>query len=477
MEYLDPNYSKKHTRMLFLGYALIGILIIMVTTLFVLESQGYYINQGQIIQNSLVVTDSSPGSARVYVDGIQDGETAKRLKVPEGEHNIEIIKDGYRRWNKTLNFIGGKVEYLSYPLLIPNRLEPVQLETYQLIPEIYHNSNAKQIAIVEELETGTAQLSLVKDYDFQNTEIISITQDQSGAGISIVDWAEDLMLVLVESDTSKEYVVIDISDNNQVNTIELRARAEPKQLSVATDNSLFILYDDGQLHLADVGQEAAPSSVLATDVDSYDNNKDKLLYTRHSTAADSEEDIISTSVYMLEDLVEYTLLEVSGPAGLPHIMISEYDGDDYVSVVSADDGRIRIYKNPLQALAVDASPEIVSNAPLSGVSKLGLSVNNRSILAIHEGGQFIFDLRDALPFRAQLPAVNLDTVMWVGDHHLAAVDSNNQLVMWEFDGKNQVVLGEYGQHSLLFEHDREFFISLKPLGSGTVLEMIDLSPI
>ncbi len=53
--------------------------------------------------------DSSPSGAKVYVDGDYAGETPlKDYKLPTGEHEIKIVKDGYQNFTKTVTISPGE---------------------------------------------------------------------------------------------------------------------------------------------------------------------------------------------------------------------------------------------------------------------------------------------------------------------------------------------------------------------------------
>jgi hypothetical protein len=85
----------------------------------------------QIIDISLTQTEKGDGLLHVYsypwsdlyVDGVSQGTTptAKPLSFPEGEHEIQLRRDGFKTYSKTINLAKGQVTHVKVDL---EKLEP-----------------------------------------------------------------------------------------------------------------------------------------------------------------------------------------------------------------------------------------------------------------------------------------------------------------------------------------------------------------
>jgi hypothetical protein len=104
MDYLDPRKRRAYHIRLIVGYILVAFVIILGSVIIMYGANGYGINTktGQIVQNGLLFTDSTPGGAKIYLNG-QDRNTATpaRLVLAAGNYTLTLKKDGYRDWSRT----------------------------------------------------------------------------------------------------------------------------------------------------------------------------------------------------------------------------------------------------------------------------------------------------------------------------------------------------------------------------------------
>src|SRR6056297_3205160 len=101
MDYLDPKKKQSKRAKLLIGYGLIGLLIAMATVVLFSITTGLDVDRstGRLIQNGLVYVDSKPESARIILNGVEQGnQTDARLIIPEGSYDIQLVRDGYRDW-------------------------------------------------------------------------------------------------------------------------------------------------------------------------------------------------------------------------------------------------------------------------------------------------------------------------------------------------------------------------------------------
>lgn len=95
----------------------IGILIGVIA-----YARGYRVNfdEGTVTSTGIVSVSSSPKPAKVYVNGELKGATDVNLTLPYGQYTIEVKKDGYTSWKKTISLKGEIVMSLDSHLFPKN---------------------------------------------------------------------------------------------------------------------------------------------------------------------------------------------------------------------------------------------------------------------------------------------------------------------------------------------------------------------
>ena len=85
---------------------LLGLIVIPLGTVAtILFARGYRpsIRNGQILPTGLLVANSYPDGAQVYVDGQLKSATNTTINLSPGSYKVEIKKEGYQPWQKTLS--------------------------------------------------------------------------------------------------------------------------------------------------------------------------------------------------------------------------------------------------------------------------------------------------------------------------------------------------------------------------------------
>ncbi len=85
-------------------------------------ARGYRFNfdEGTVTSTGIVSVSSSPKPAKVYVNGELKGATDINLTLPFGQYKIEVKKDGYTSWEKTISLKGEIVMSLDSHLFPKN---------------------------------------------------------------------------------------------------------------------------------------------------------------------------------------------------------------------------------------------------------------------------------------------------------------------------------------------------------------------
>lgn len=446
MEFLDPIKKRQHRIRLYVGYVLMVIAISIVSLLLVLQAYGYTFDfqTGDIDQNGLVFIDAHPEQADVYVNGELKGPTDQRLIMPAQKYTINIRREGYRPWEKSINLLGGKIERLVYPVLFPETLDSKETQLYAAKPPFATQSPDRRWLIVGQpgapfsfdlvdlnTELGTAA-RLVLPNDLFNT---------SGAkhDIQVVEWSTDNRHVVLKHsfDTGSEFVLID-----------REVPGSSQNLSRIFNGTVFtdiVLRDKrfDRYYLHNRPTQALMSAELNNGVvapllngvlEFKPHGDDVLLYVSSSGAAEG-----NVAVRVREGDQIYTVKEL--PVDTTYILdLARFSNRWYIVAGAPKDQRIYVLRNPVAALQRNPQAKIIPAAQLriENPQYVSFSANARFV-EVQSGSKFVvYDAETDQNYRYDtglaLPAPQKAT--WMDGHRLSLV-SNNRLNVFDFDGTNK----------------------------------------
>lgn len=451
MDFLDPRRKKVHRRQLFIGYALMSILIAMSTLLILYLAYGYDIDRktGTLIQNGIVFVDSKPGGASITVNDVpQRTRTNSRLVLPAGVYTLKLEAEGYRTWERTFMLEGGQIQRLVYPFLIPNNLVTRDIEVYDAQPLLASQSPDRRWVIVQKPgQTYLFDVFDLADPDKAPAQLVMpvsvLTKPGAEAVLRAVEWSNDNRHVLIERtfEGNREFIILD--RENQAGTINVNTALgiTPAEVSLRDKKPDQLYYLDalpGTLRSANLGNRTI-SAPLAAGVIDYKTYSDNIVL--FATQADVIESG-KTEFRVLENDKTYTLKSVD-QADAYVMDVARYESRWYYVVGSAANNMAFVYENPLPALKqVTATPLIVTAIlRLDNPRFVSFSANTQFI-ALQSGNQFLaIDLEDNRQYRTKLSydiPVSQE-IKWMDGHRLLFTN-NAQSYIVDFDGSNEQTL-------------------------------------
>ncbi len=195
-----------------------------------------------ILPTGLLVAQSNPKSASVYIDGKLATATDDTLNLTPGEYNIKIVKDGYLPWEKTLEI---KQEIVTptdatlfkttpnlKPLTNTGALNPTLSPDGTKIAYIVKNASKEKDNGVWLLDlytnlpinrSNSKQLTeLVADFPYENSEFI---WSPDGKSVLLVEQADEEKSISEEEITSLDAYQIPIdrfTNTDQLNNVSFR---------------------------------------------------------------------------------------------------------------------------------------------------------------------------------------------------------------------------------------------------------------
>ncbi|MEK7079199.1 MAG: PEGA domain-containing protein [Patescibacteria group bacterium] len=97
-------------------------LFVAILILVIAYARGYRLDvkKKSVTSTGIIAVDSSPKTAKIYVNGELKGVTDMNLTLPPGKYTVELKKDGYMDWKKNISLKGELVMTLEATLFPQN---------------------------------------------------------------------------------------------------------------------------------------------------------------------------------------------------------------------------------------------------------------------------------------------------------------------------------------------------------------------
>lgn len=476
MDFLDPQKQRAHRIRLFIGYGLMSILIIMITTFLVYFSYGYNVSRdGQLGQSGLLFMASQPGGARIYVDDKQVGTTGARLVVPFGERTVRISRDGYHDWVRQVDVQGGSVDYFTYPFLVPRELAVENLKAYEQSIGLVTQSPDQRWLLTQRSDTDTFDIAdLSSDIEtVMETEALvvpaNLLTDGTGVSWTLAEWSSDNRRVLLkrtftstDGAQTHEYVLIDredpVSSRNMTRTLSLGSSATLSLRDKKYDK-YYIHQTDTQQVLTASLDVPAPVVTLQQVLVFAPHGADRVLYiTPNATNAERVDVLLS------EGDAAYTLRTIAR-ADSYLLNIAKYDDAWIVVFGSTAEGKTYLYKNPVAAMSRnnDQRPSPSFIFTLADATTATFSANTR-FMALQNGKDVhIYDAEESESYRYSW-ARELDApqkaAVWMDGHRLSYVSGGKQYIV-DYDNINERELSAASSIFLpVFRRDYQYVFNI-----------------
>ncbi|MDB5166164.1 MAG: hypothetical protein JWM37_236 [Candidatus Saccharibacteria bacterium] len=475
MDFLDPKKQRARTVQLYVGYALVALAIIVATIILLYQAYGFGLDRnGQLIQNGLVYFSSQPGGADIIINGKKDGATNSRLNLPAGNYQISLKRDGYRDWNRNITIEGGQVARYDYPLLVPTTLQTTSKHTFAKTPLLATESPSRRWLLVANLPDGTATGLRFTQYDLQNPKdpattfvlpnnVANVTSESSG--FSIVDWSNDNRHLLLKY--NDRFIMLDRNDPSQ--SFDLTARLGTTVGDIRLQDKKFdayFLYDAAAQTVSSATLNDPTPKSLAQSVLAFNTyGADVVLYATSAGAVEGKSNIV-----LLQDGSTHYIRSV--PAGSQYLLdLTRYDGDWIVAAGAANEDKVYVYRNPLDALKNNPRQILVPVSVLkaSDPNYLAFSANTRFIMT---SSGVSFGVYDALTDKSYhfTAAGGLDApqshARWMDGNRLIYV-SGGKVQIVDFDNSNpQTLVTADSRYQPFFDDNYNNMYTLTVAGDG-----------
>lgn len=446
MDFLDPKKQFRHRIILLLGYVLVAVAITIGTIVLVYQAYGFGLaKNGTVIQTGLLFFSSHPNPADIYVDGTKKSvRTNTRLSLPANIYKIELRREGYHSWHRSIDLQGGSVEHFDYPFLIPKKLTTKSLQPFANAPQLASQSPDKRWLLIAQPDTRDNFFL----YDLKNpakaATTLSLPADLvSSPGVSeswlpLSEWADDNRHVVLQRkvDDKIEFILVDRADPAQsVNVSEVIKAGTAKLALKDKKFDQYYLYDevDHSIKAASL-KEPEVKPVLSRVLAYHSYGDDTILYATDNGASAGK-----VLIKMLRGNQTFTLRAL--PSGTSYLLdLTKYENTFYVAMSAASTNKVYIYKDPIGQLAQPVQRTAVPTQVLHVPNPDYLSFSPNAQFIVAEGGQRfgVYDIENQTGYNYTTTAP-LDMpqthATWMDGHRLTYV-SAGKLLIFDYDNTN-----------------------------------------
>ncbi len=137
---------------------LIVLLTVSFITFFMLGFR-FDADKGNLEQYAFLQFNSSPSGATVVIDGVDVGtKTPNKKSVPAGKYQVEMWRDGYETWQKSVDIKSGAITWLNYALLVPKKLTVEPVADYESVYSSLASPKGEAMIIEKRSDTPTFNL-------------------------------------------------------------------------------------------------------------------------------------------------------------------------------------------------------------------------------------------------------------------------------------------------------------------------------
>lgn len=482
MEFLDPAAKKARTIRLFIGYALLAIVVALATTILVYQAQGFgYDRDKGVTRSGLLFIDANPTSATITLDGKNSGDkTSARLNLAEGIHSVKLSADKYRDWSKQFAIDGGEVKYILYPRLFPKDI-PLGVTRVLPVSPAWASQSSDKHWLVYQQSASAPVLSITDILKPSETPIVAtlpstVASSENGSfgTIKPVEWADDnkhLLLLQSLPSGATAYILFDRENADQsVNITKALGITADQQLSLRDKKfDKYYIFSaakgeirNGLLKGTDISEPFA-NGVIAFK----SHGDDIIFYVTYDGAKENQANLI----VLTDQKNKFNLRPINKDPNNAYLLnLAKFDGNWYYVAGAPSSDLVRIYKNPLSRVKANstaqASPQV--SMRISSPQFTSFSENTRFI-AVQSGKQFVvYDAEDGRMYRyeMQLAIAASQQAKWMDGHRLT-VNSDGRVFVFDFDGTNvQNLVASAPDFGSYFDKDYKFLYTFIPESDG-----------
>lgn len=197
-----------HRRLIYLSFIAVFFIV---TPLIIIHTTGYRYNfkRGRLEKTGIIYLESKPRAAEIYINGSYEKDTPARFtQLLPDRYSIEVKKDGYHSWYKTMevksNLTTFEKNIILFRQSLPESIVAGRINMLSASPD-------KDIICYSVAADGSEEIRLLNINNESDFLIKKLPSDES-VNISFADWSpsQSKFLVKIASDMANEYLVVNL---------------------------------------------------------------------------------------------------------------------------------------------------------------------------------------------------------------------------------------------------------------------------
>lgn len=480
-----------------LAYSIFGIAILFLSILIFYRAKGYtFNNKGEVVKRGIVLVDSAPLEAKVFLDDKEEDKTEAKLEVDEGSHTIRLEAEGYRTWQHSFNIKSEQVLWLFYPYLIPNVLKAEPLLANQPSKKYSLQSSQDRVLTVLKASVPTGGeafnfelLNLREDDPQKISQPIAVPSQLFTKGadgvlgeLSFKEWSKDGDSLLVEHTTTVgQKELINIRPKNPAESLNITQSLQSSVSEAHFDDKsrLVLLMVNGELARYDV-KNLQKELVISRGVHSFGVfDENRYIYIKDST----QNPEAHLDLFVSKEEAQAKLVKTIRHRDLAKTdylyTINRRSG--YLAFTDSSQRTFEVYKNPLDSIEATLEPIYLSTfeslqspalkkslagSPQPG-SYIALQLSGSKLFSYdfdQESGQS-FDLKETsasqqIQDQTVQKELTVADIAWVDSQRLQARSLDGNIYYFDYDGNYLNLITSTNQEFSYFVRSKHKTISL-----------------
>lgn len=455
----------------FLGCIIVGILVFMI--------QGWTFSGNGAQQSGLVQFGSYPLNAVVEIgQRTLFGTTNTKATVLPGEYEFKIWKEGYETWYKKTEVSAGQLLWLNYARLVPKQKNEKIFDNLSgVVKQAAVSPNSQRIVMVNSDESNNPTFQTVDirndepvfrnlpidvelfyrpalpevDSDAVQTELeiqearLSLDLEFNLASqiqIHAISKNSNYMILKQVHEDGVNWLLIDIERPERSQNLTRTFGVNFDQLEISSDDASRILVRTGSTIRQLNTQDGNISAVLVSDVTDLKVFEDQAVGFVQTQKAD---DKFSVGIMALAGGNQTPVIVARNLIG-PDIQIGRYFNENYLHIY--DEQELMIYKSsswPVRGSNFQLVKMIETDFKADFIQ---LNDEQRFVILSNDSQILIHDLELDLDYQVARDKSSdaeknaAKPTAWLDEYVMYGFNSDNQLVIKDFDGLNKHALME-----------------------------------
>lgn len=417
--------------------------VVATVTVLAFVVSGYWLNsEFKVERQGMLQVSSTPTGAYVNIDGEEPSwlsVTNISKVLSSGEHTVELTKDGYDSWTKTVNISEGLLYRLHYPRLFLNKRvsEPVLSVGVASGATISPDRNR---AVLINNTSEWVMLDLNSETPKQTridiSGLFSGINMEEDAKIGLftgevvgMDWDSDSnhLLLKTRAADSIEWVILDVNNpERSINlTKEFGADFDTVKILDHSSNTLLAVRNHN-LHRIDLASKSISSVIIENIIDFDHMNNEVVFSAQHEGSSTDKQYYIGT--FRLGD---HNIREIESLPNPVQVSISRFYDEKYITTLH--DNNIVLYHDSRNTYEETLSQEL-SFSPDS------ISVGHHGEFISFSKGNTLATL-DMESNTIREWSTDGASFGWLDNDMIYSVN-DSKLVVYDYDGLNRRELSE-----------------------------------